>query len=82
MLKYLDMALFNLDNYGFVKTVGGHNYKHNCLQLALHAGGFSYFKLQQLMLTYEAALFITVVQLMYVMLWQSILALLHLNMDM
>ena len=48
--KYLNLTLFNLDN-GLFKAIGRYNYKHNCLYLALKAGGLSDIKLQHLILT-------------------------------
>ena len=48
---YLNNTLFNFDKYGVFKNVDNNNYKHNCLYLALEAGGLSDIKLQQLILT-------------------------------
>ena len=48
---YLNNTLYDLDKYGIFKTIDRHNYKHNCLYLALEAGGLSVIKLQQLILT-------------------------------
>ena len=48
---YLNNTIFDLDKYGVFKTVGRNNYKHNCLYLALQAGGLSDIKLQELILT-------------------------------
>ena len=48
---YLNITMFDLSKYGIFKTVDRNNYKHNCLYLALQAGGLSDFKLQELMLT-------------------------------
>ena len=42
---------FNLDKYDLFKNIDRNNYKHNCLYLALRAGGLSDIKLQHLMLT-------------------------------
>ena len=47
----LNNTLFDFDKYGIFKTIDRLNYKHNCLYLALEAGGLSDIKLQQLMLT-------------------------------
>merc|ERR1712127_804762 len=48
---YLNNTIFDLSKYGIFKTVDRHNYKHNCLYLALQAGGLSDVKLQELILT-------------------------------
>ena len=45
---YLNITIFDLSKYGIFKTVDRHNYKHNCLYLALESGGLSVFKLQGL----------------------------------
>ena len=47
----LNNTLFDFDKYGIFKTIDRLNYKHNCLYLALEAGGLSDIKLQQLILT-------------------------------
>ena len=47
----LNNTLFDFDKYGVFKTIDRHNYNHNCLYLALQAGGLSDIKLQQLILT-------------------------------
>ena len=47
----LNNTLFDFDKYGIFKTIDRLNYKHNCLYLALEAGGLSDIKLQQLNLT-------------------------------
>ena len=36
---FLDNIIYDLSKYGVFKTVGRNNYKHNCLYLALQAGG-------------------------------------------
>ena len=48
---YLNITIFDLAKYGIFKTVDRNNYKHNCLYLALQAGGLSDVKLQELILT-------------------------------
>ena len=48
---YLNITIFDLHKYGIIQIVGRRNYKHNCLYLALQAGGLSYIKLQELILT-------------------------------
>ena len=48
---YLNNTIYDLDKHGIFKTVDGNTYKHNCLYLALQAGGLSYIKLQELILT-------------------------------
>ena len=48
---YLNNTIFDLAKYGIFKTVDRHNYKHNCLYLALQAGGLSDVKLQELILS-------------------------------
>ena len=50
-LPYLNTTLFDLSKYGIFKTVDKHNYKHNCLYLALQAGGLSDIKWQELILS-------------------------------
>ena len=47
----LNNTLFDFDKYGIFKKVDRNNYNHNCLYLALEAGGLSVIKLQQLILT-------------------------------
>ena len=42
---YLNSTLFDLPKYGIFKSVDRNNYKHNCLYLALQAGGLSDIKL-------------------------------------
>jgi len=48
---FLNNTIFDLSKYGIFKKVDRNNYKHNCLYLALKAGGLSDIKLQQLVLT-------------------------------
>ena len=48
--KYLNLTLFNLEKYGLFKHLDRNNYKHNCLYLALQAGGLSDINLQHLIL--------------------------------
>jgi hypothetical protein len=48
---YLNKTIFDLSKYGMFKTVDKNNYKHNCLYLALKAGGITDDKLQELILT-------------------------------
>ena len=48
---YLNINIFDLSKYGIFKSVDRNNYKHNCLYLALQAGGLSDIKLQELILT-------------------------------
>ena len=48
---YINNTIFDFDKYGIFKNVDRNNYKHNCLYLALEAGGLSDIKLQQLILT-------------------------------
>ena len=48
---YLNITIFDLSKYGVFKTVDRNNYKHNCLYLALQAGGLSDTNLQELILT-------------------------------
>ena len=43
---YLNNNIYDLDKYGIFKTVDRNNYKHNCLYLALQAGGLSDIQLQ------------------------------------
>ena len=43
---YLNNTIYDLDKYGIFKTVDGNNYKHNCLYLAVQAGGLSDIQLQ------------------------------------
>ena len=50
---HLNITIFDLSKYGIFKTVGINNYKHNCLHLALQAGGLSYTKLQELILSFR-----------------------------
>ena len=47
----LNNAIYDLSKYGVFKTVDRNDYKHNCLYLALQAGGLSDIKLQELILT-------------------------------
>ena len=49
--KYLNSALLHIDKYGLFENIDRTNYKHNCLCLALKAGGLSNIKLQHLILT-------------------------------
>ena len=48
---YLNITIFDLSKYGMFKSVDRKNYKHNCLYPALQAGGSSYIKLQELILS-------------------------------
>ena len=48
---YLNITIFDLSKYGIFKTVDRNNHKHNCLYLALQAGGLSDGKLQELILS-------------------------------
>ena len=48
---YLNITIFDLSKSGMFKTVGRNTYKHNCLHLALQAGGLSDIKLQELILS-------------------------------
>ena len=48
---YLIVSIFGLSKYDIFKSVDRKNYKHNCLYLALQAGGLSDIKLQELILT-------------------------------
>ena len=48
---YLNITIFDLPKYGISKSVDKNNFKHNCLYLALRAGGLSDAKLQELILT-------------------------------
>ena len=48
---YLNNTIYELDKYGIFKTVDRNNYKHNCLHLALQAGGLSDIQLQELIST-------------------------------
>ena len=48
---YLNITIFDLSKYGIFKSVDRNNYKHNCLYLALQAGGLSDVKLQELILS-------------------------------
>ena len=43
--------MFDLSKYGNFKIIDRSNYKHDCLYLALKAGGLSDIKLQELVLT-------------------------------
>ena len=47
----LNITIFDFSDYGIFKSVDRKNYKHNCLYLALQAGGLSDTKLQELILT-------------------------------
>ena len=40
---YLNDTIFDLDKYDISKTADRNNYKHNCLYLALKAGGFIWY---------------------------------------
>ena len=42
LFKYLNITNFDLEEYGLFKHIDRNNYKHNCLNLALKAGGLSY----------------------------------------
>ena len=48
---YHNITIFDLSKSGMFKSVDRNNYKHNCLHLALQAGGLSDIKLQELILT-------------------------------
>ena len=48
---YLSITIFDLSECDIFKTVDKHNYKHNCLYLALESGGLSDIKLQGLILS-------------------------------
>ena len=37
--QFLKTTIFDLSKYGIFKSAGRKNYKHNCLYLALNAGG-------------------------------------------
>ena len=43
---YLDISIFGLSKYGIFTSVDRNDYKHNCIYLALQAGGLSDVKLQ------------------------------------
>ena len=43
--------MYDLSKYGIAKSVDKSNYHHNCLYLALEAGGLPDIKLQELILT-------------------------------
>ena len=49
--SFLNKAIYDLTKYGIFESVDKHNYHHNCLYLALEAGGLSDIKLQELILT-------------------------------
>ena len=48
---FLNNTFYDLSKYGVFKTADRNNYTHNCLYLALQAGGLSDIKLQKLILT-------------------------------
>ena len=48
---FLNKTIYDLSKYGVFKSVDKNNYNHNCLYLALQAGGLSDVKLQELILT-------------------------------
>ena len=48
---FLKKAIYDLSKYGIVKSVDRNNHNHNCLYLALQAGGLSDIKLQELILS-------------------------------
>ena len=48
---YFNFTTFDLSKYGIVQAVDRHKYKHNCLYLALQAGGLSDVKLQEIILS-------------------------------
>ena len=48
---YLNTTTFDISKHCIFKSVDRKNYKHNCLYLALQAGGLSDIKLQGLVLT-------------------------------
>ena len=48
---YLNITIFDLPKYGICKSVDKNKYKHNCLYLALQAGGLPDIKLQELTLS-------------------------------
>ena len=47
---YINNTIFDLTKYGILKKADRRNYNHNCLYLALQAGGLSDIKLQELIL--------------------------------
>ena len=49
--SFLNKAIYDLSKYGIFKSVDKRNYHHNCLYLALQAGGLSDIKLQELILS-------------------------------
>ena len=49
--SFLNKTIYDLSKYGICKSVDTNNYHHNCLYLALQAGGLSDIKLQELILT-------------------------------
>ena len=50
-MKHLNLTNFDLSKYGLCRIIVRNNYEHNCLCLALEAGGLSEVKLQQFILT-------------------------------
>ena len=48
---YLNITIFYLSKHCIFKSVDRNKYKHNCLYLALQAGGLSDIKLQELILS-------------------------------
>ena len=48
---FLNKTVYDLSEYGIFKTIDKSNYHHNCLYLALQAGGLSDIELQELILT-------------------------------
>ena len=49
--SFLNKAIYGFSKYGIFKPVGRSNSNHNCLYLALQAGGLSDIELQELILT-------------------------------
>ena len=47
----INNTIFDFEKYGIFKNVDRNNYKHNCIFLALQAGGLNDIKLQELILT-------------------------------
>ena len=76
--KYLNLTLSNLETYGLFKNIDRYNYKHNCVYLALEAGGVSDIKFQHVILTlrnrtiHKCGL-TNVCNVLDVMFWESIL---------
>ena len=51
LFKYFNLTNSDLAKYGLSNNTDGTNYQHNCLCLALKAGGLSYIELQHAILT-------------------------------